>query len=89
MLSRQDDMAGCLKTKTSAGASYEFVSQLFFDDTLTDTVYIQTPYNSRGTRDTRNSNDNIYGSDGGQLLLTLAKNGTGYTATFEIGLNIA
>lgn len=78
-----------IRATTSAGASYEFVSQLFFADTLTDTVYTQTPYNSRGARDTRNSNDNIYGSDGGQLLLTLAQNGSGYTATFEIGLNIS
>ena len=51
--------------------SYDFTSQLFFDDDLTDTVYERTPYGTRGARDTRNSADDIYGSDGATLLLAL------------------
>ncbi|MCV6638288.1 hypothetical protein [Candidatus Albibeggiatoa sp. nov. NOAA] len=36
---------------------YDFATQLFFDDVLTDRVYENEPYNTRGIRDTRNSND--------------------------------
>jgi protocatechuate 3,4-dioxygenase beta subunit len=75
-----------IRTTTSSGASYEFTSQLFFDDTLTDQVFTQAPYASKGTRDKLNSTDNIYSS---QLLLTVAQTAAGYAATFNIGLNIA
>lgn len=78
-----------IRATTSAGGSYEFISQLFFDDTLTDQIFSQAPYNTRGTRNTRNATDNVYGTDGGQLLLTLSQNGTGYSATFDVGLNIS
>ncbi len=66
--------------------AYEFTSQLFFDDSLTDQVYALAPYNAEGTRDTRNSNDNIYSNGGSQLLLSLIPTAQGYTTTFDIAL---
>src|SRR5919109_727796 len=41
------------KVRSPAGASsaYEFTSQLFFDDSLSDQVFTQSPYASKGTRD--------------------------------------
>src|SRR5205085_3183987 len=39
--------------------TYEFTSQLCFDDTLTDTVFTQAPYNTKAARGTRNNNDGI------------------------------
>jgi uncharacterized protein (TIGR03437 family) len=68
--------------------TYEFTSQLFFDDALTDQVFTQAPYNTRGARNTRNSNDGIYNSGGSQLLLALTADGQGgYTSVFDIGLS--
>jgi protocatechuate 3,4-dioxygenase beta subunit len=68
---------------------YDFTSQLYFDDTLTDQVFLQPPYNTRGTRDTRNNNDGIYQNGGTQLTLTCTPDGSGgYAATFNIGLAI-
>jgi protocatechuate 3,4-dioxygenase beta subunit len=64
----------------------EFTSQLFFDDALTDTVYAQAPYPS-GNR-TLNSQDGIFGETGNLLTLQVAPNATGYTATFDIGMQI-
>jgi protocatechuate 3,4-dioxygenase beta subunit len=64
----------------------DFTSQLFFDDTLTDQVYKAAPYSTRGNRSTRNTNDGIYRN---QLLLSTKADGTGYAATFEIGLNLS
>jgi protocatechuate 3,4-dioxygenase beta subunit len=68
--------------------SYDFTSQLFFDDTFTDQVYLQEPYNQRGERNTRNERDGIYGNGGSQLLLNVTQNASGYSAVFDIGLQI-
>ena len=70
------------------GSNYEFTSQLFFDDAFTDEVYKAEPYASAGARSPRNAGDGIFQQNGDQLTLTTAKNGAGYTATFEIGLQI-
>jgi protocatechuate 3,4-dioxygenase beta subunit len=79
------------KIRSALGATQQhtFTSQLFFDDTLTDTVFAGAPYSSRGSRDTRNATDNIYRSGGSTLLLNLTKEDAGYTATFNIGVSIA
>ncbi len=68
--------------------TYEFTSQVMFDDTLTDQVFTQTPYSARPNRNTRNSNDNIYQSGGSTLLLTLTADGQGgYTTSYDISLS--
>jgi protocatechuate 3,4-dioxygenase beta subunit len=73
---------------SEGAATTVFTSQVFFDDAVSDTVMAQAPYNTRGTRDTRNGDDGIYGSDGGKLTLTLAGDGNGgYAATFAVGLS--
>ncbi len=72
----------------TGGSQKEFTSQLFFDDIFTDTVYKTAPYNARGSRNTRNASDGIYRNGGSQLLLDTKKDGTGYAATFDIGLNL-
>ena len=68
--------------------SYDFTSQLCFDDTLTDTVFLQAPYNTKGTRNTRNTNDMIYQQGGSSVLLNCTADGSGgYTATYELALS--
>ena len=78
-----------IRTKGADGADYQFTSQFFFDDTLTDQVHALEPYASNGQRDTRNSNDNIYSGGGDQLLLNLQGDTTdGYTGSMSIGLDL-
>ena len=60
-----------IRTKGANSEDYQFTSQFFFDDTLTDQVHALEPYASKGQRDTRNSNDNIFNGGGDQLLLNL------------------
>ena len=77
------------KIRTGVGKAYEFTSQLFFDDNLSDQVYLKQPYASKpGTRSPRNEGDSIYKNGGSQLLLNLMPTADGYAATFDIGLNI-
>jgi protocatechuate 3,4-dioxygenase beta subunit len=66
----------------------EFTSQLFFDESLTDQVYAQEPYAQRGERTVRNEQDNIYNSGGSQLTLNVTPGGSGYTSTFDIGMQV-
>lgn len=65
---------------------FEFTSQLYFDDALTDRVYAAAPYAGRGPRTTRNAADGIYRRGGGQLLLAVVPQGGGYAGTFQVAL---
>jgi len=78
-----------IRTATEATESYEFASQFFFDDALTDQVYAQEPYAGKGQRNTRNDDDNIYMNGGDQLVLNVeGDDANGYTATINIGLDL-
>lgn len=78
------------KIRTAPGAvrASEFTSQLYFDDAVSDQVYAQAPYASRGRRTTRNEQDAIFRANGAQLMLPLAKDGAGYAGSFAIGLQM-
>jgi protocatechuate 3,4-dioxygenase beta subunit len=78
-----------IRSHTGSGAAYEFTSQFFFDDAITDQVYAQAPYSSKGQRTLRNEGDSIYRQGGSQLLLAPAKTAAGYSATFDIGLQMS
>ena len=78
-----------IRTQGADGADYQFTSQFFFDDTLTDQVHALEPYASKGQRDTRNSNDTIFSGGGDQLLLNLQGDTTsGFTGSMSIGLDL-
>ncbi|BAY45122.1 dioxygenase subfamily protein [Scytonema sp. HK-05] len=78
-----------VRTTTTSGQRYEFTSQLYFDDSITDRVHAQAPYASKGQRTFKNPQDGIFQGDGDQLLLKLTKTSIGYAATFDIGLQTA
>ena len=58
-------------------------TQLYFDDTLTDSVYAAAPYRSRPGRDQRNSSDNIFDE---RTVLTVSEDGDGYLGLITIGV---
>ena len=82
------------KLRLYAGSSktYEFTSQFFFDDTLTDSVYTQSPYSSRGSRNTGNASDGIYNSlstnDKAGLTLQTSKTADRYAGVINLGVNV-
>lgn len=81
-----------IRTGSPSGAiapsSYEFTSQLYFDDALTDRIHRQTPYTARGQRAQRNHQDAIFQFGGAQLLLPVAQTDRGYFGRFGIGLEM-
>lgn len=70
------------------GRNYEFTSQLYFDDALTDRVHAQEPYRTNGDRDTRNDADGIFGRGGDLLTLNVVESNGGYAAVFDIGMQV-
>jgi len=77
-----------IRTEPSAQRGYEFTSQLYFDDALTDRVHAAEPYASRGKRDARNRDDEIFRRGGDQLILDVSQSGGTYSASFAIGLQM-
>jgi protocatechuate 3,4-dioxygenase beta subunit len=77
-----------VRGNTAAGQGYEFTSQLFFDEALSDTVFAQAPYNAKGGQRILNDRDNIYGQGGGQTLLNVTPSGSGYASSFYMGVKV-
>lgn len=78
-----------IRSKAANGRDYQFTSQLFFRDAITDQVHSKKPYSKKGERDTRNGDDNIFKMGGSQLLLSVRGDGAGgYSASINIGLDL-
>ncbi len=83
-----------IRTDPQAERGYDFTSQLFFDDELTDKVYEDDLYASRGERTPRNDGDGIFRGSEGLLTLEVVEvdeddEDGGYKATFDIGLDLS
>lgn len=78
-----------IRTTGAAGSSYDFTSQLFFDEAVTAQVYSRPPYAEKGPADVPNDRDGIFRNGGEQLLLTPTATADGYSAIFEIGLDLS
>lgn len=76
-----------IHVKVFIGGNVVHTGQLFFPDTLTDTVYKRSPYSKRPNRDTRNADDSIYKNGGRRGLLSLRKSGAGYVGSITMGVH--
>lgn len=79
-----------IRTFSNSQVYDQFTSQFFFDDSVTDQVFTQAPYNQRGQRDTRNSNDMVLTgvTNGSRLMLNLTKTDQGYAAAAVLGVSL-
>jgi protocatechuate 3,4-dioxygenase beta subunit len=68
------------------GNGYDFASQLYFDDAVTDRVHARAQYDKHGPRRVRNANDGIYRDGGDQLMLALAESGGGFASSFNVAV---
>ncbi|MBI3621409.1 MAG: intradiol ring-cleavage dioxygenase [Nitrospirae bacterium] len=75
-----------IRTSPEARRGYEFTSQIYFDDALTDRVLAHAPYLPAGRGRIRNAGDGIFQDGGEKLLLPVTQQGDGYAGTFDIGL---
>jgi protocatechuate 3,4-dioxygenase beta subunit len=72
--------------KVHAGGNVVHTGQFFFSDDLTDKVYEQSPYSSRGARDLRNAQDDIFRQAGAHSVLSVLPSGTGYATAINVGV---
>ena len=77
-----------IRTAPVTQRSFEFTSQLYFDDVLTDRVHAAPPYTTNGPRTARNQHDWIFRRGGDQLMLAPKITTDGYATTFSIGLQL-
>ncbi|HEX9952880.1 MAG TPA: hypothetical protein VGB53_13990 [Rubricoccaceae bacterium] len=78
-----------IRSAASASQTYEFTSQLFFDDNVSRALFTSTaPYSQKGAQTTLNSGDGIYRQGGTGLLLAPTRTADGYAATFDIALTL-
>lgn len=76
-----------VRSAPAAGRGFEFTSQLYFDESLTDVVHAKEPYASKGQRNVRNERDGIFRRQGGQsLILDVQPKGEGYAGTFNVAI---
>ena len=75
-----------VRSPESALQAYEFTSQFYFDERLTDRVHTRTPYSAHTGQRVRNENDGIFRDGGTQLTLPVRETANGYSATFIVGM---
>lgn len=77
-----------IRSPANLTPGYDFTSQLYFDDSVTDKVHARPPYASRGQRAQRNGDDGIFRRDGSQLILAVTPDGQGYKGSFDVSLQV-
>jgi protocatechuate 3,4-dioxygenase beta subunit len=75
-----------VRSAPTARPGFEFTSQLYLDDELTDVVHAKEPYNAKGQRTVRNERDGIFRRGGRDLMLALAPKGDGYAGAFAVAI---
>lgn len=80
-----------LKVRTGDGSdAYEFTSQLYFPDAVSDDVFTRAPYARTGGTRVPNDRDGIFRSNGGdQLVLDVTATDDGYAGRFDFGLDLS
>ena len=77
-----------IRTNPAGQQGYEFTSQFYFDESITNEVLAKVPYSGKPGRDTTNATDGIFRESGAQLMLRLTKDGQGYLGIFDVGFKM-
>jgi len=78
-----------IRMPASGARNQEFISQLYFDDALSDRVFANAAYPPGAVqRRMRNDRDGLFRTNGKPLLLDAREEGNGLAATFDIGLEL-
>lgn len=73
----------------STTPGFDFTSQLYFDDAITDRVHARSPYAANGQRRQRNEGDGIFSDGGSDLMLPVIARDPGYSATFRLAIDLS
>jgi protocatechuate 3,4-dioxygenase beta subunit len=70
----------------ASGFVRSFTSQLYFPEPVNDAVMASGPYDARGARSVRNTDDAIFRAGGEALVVPVEPAGTGYTGAVNVGV---
>jgi hypothetical protein len=76
-----------VRSDPKSARGYDFTSQLYFDDLLTDRIHALEPYRPKGPRTVTNEGDGIFLNGGKLLTLALIEKGDGYMGSFDVALH--
>lgn len=76
-----------VRTYNGSTVLTNFVSQIFFDDAVSDVALTDSSYSRTTARDTRNTNDNVYNVTNRERMLATVtgNNSAGYSAVITMG----
>jgi protocatechuate 3,4-dioxygenase beta subunit len=77
-----------VRTTVDGKGTYEFTSQIYFEDAFSDRVFASAPYAAKGRRSARNQDDRIFRRGGEQLMVMPTQSAEGYAAVFAAGLQL-
>jgi uncharacterized protein (TIGR03437 family) len=78
-----------IRTYSGSATLTNYTTQIFFDDTINNTVLANAAYARTMPRDTTNATDNVYttaGSNNTSMLATVTQTSTGYAAALTIDM---
>lgn len=75
-----------IRSDPESSRGYDFASQLYFDDSLTDRVHALEPYRRKGRRTVTNELDGIFLDGGERLTLAVTEKRGGYVGSFDVAL---
>ena len=78
-----------IRTDPQSKSGFEFTSQLYFDEALTDRVHTADPYAAKGSNRVHNKDDRLFRRGGEQLMLAPVESAGGYAASFDVGLQLS
>lgn len=84
-VSRTEHIHFRVRLSLDSSTTVDFTSQLFFDESVNTAVLATSAYAKSGTRDTTNSNDQLY--DASLLLPLTGSPSAGYTGAFTVNLD--
>jgi protocatechuate 3,4-dioxygenase beta subunit len=76
-----------IHVRVHLGGNVVHTGQLYFPDSVTDSVFRKSPYASRPGRDTRNTDDAVFRNGGKRSMLRVRKDGAGYVAAITMGIH--
>jgi protocatechuate 3,4-dioxygenase beta subunit len=75
-----------VRTPSTTAQAYEFTSQFYFDERVTDRVHALAPYSAHAGQRLRNERDFIFQDGGSKLILPVVEARQGYSASFTVGM---
>jgi protocatechuate 3,4-dioxygenase beta subunit len=77
-----------VRTSPPTAGGFQFVSQLYFDQAVTNSVLLEPPYSMQGPSTVPNASDGIFRSGGENLMVSISRTNQGLLGRFDLALQL-